>query len=90
MKATKPWALAKAHGFHAVVPLPAGGLYKIIKPTMALIITKHNWIKGSQNYHDVYRFFDKDNNSSFADTMTIHTVELTKLKEDDVKASLYN
>ena len=70
--------------------LPAGGRYKTIKPTIAIIITKHNWIKDSQNYHNVYRFFDKDNNSSFGDTMTIHTVELTKLKDDDVKTNLYN
>lgn len=65
--------------------LPAGGRYKTIKPTIAIIITKHNWIKDSQNYHNVYRFFDKDNNSSFGDTMTIHTVELTKLKDIEPK-----
>lgn len=70
--------------------LPAGGRYKTIKPTIAIIITKHNWIKDSQNYHNVYRFFDKDNNSYLGDAMTIYTVELTKLKDDDKKNELYN
>ena len=70
--------------------LSSGERYKNIKPTIAIIITKYDWIKDSKSYHNTYNFFDKENNSSFGDTMTIHTIELTKLKNDDAKNELYN
>ena len=70
--------------------LSSGERYRSIKPSIAIIITKYNWIKDSENYHNTYKFYDKENNSSFGDTMTIHTVELTKLKDNDIKTSLYN
>ena len=70
--------------------LSSGERYKNIKPTIAIIITKYDWIKDSKSYHNTYKFFDKENNSYFGDTMTIHTIELTKLKNDDAKNELYN
>ena len=65
--------------------LSSGERYKNIKLTIAIIITKYDWIKDSKSYHNTYKFFDKENNSYFGDTMTIHTIELTKLKNDDAK-----
>ncbi|MBQ9491160.1 MAG: Rpn family recombination-promoting nuclease/putative transposase [Firmicutes bacterium] len=70
--------------------LSSGERYKNIKLTIAIIITKYDWIKDSKSYHNTYKFFDKENNSYFGDTMTIHTIELTKLKNDDAKNELYN
>ena len=66
--------------------------YSSIKPSIAIIITKYNiiWIKDSSHYHNTYKFYNKENDSLFGGTMTIHTVEPTKLKDNDVKTSLYN
>ena len=70
--------------------LSSGERYRSIKPSIAIIITKYNWIQDSESYHNTYKFYDKENNSLFGDAMTIYTVELTKLKDNDVKTSLYN
>ncbi|MDR1646955.1 MAG: Rpn family recombination-promoting nuclease/putative transposase, partial [Zoogloeaceae bacterium] len=66
-----------------------GESYSKLKPAIGIVITDFVWIADSVAYHNAYCLYDPQNASRFSDDLSLHTLELPKVEEEDDHTELW-
>jgi predicted transposase/invertase (TIGR01784 family) len=65
------------------------GQYDAIRPVITILITDFTLIRENAHYHHCFRLYDPDTGATFTRHLEIHTLELTKVKDDQTILGLW-
>ncbi len=65
-----------------------GDNYEKIKKVISIVILEFKLIKENTEYHNIFRLYDKDTQTTLTDVLEIHTLELLKLPQVDDNTDL--
>ncbi len=65
-----------------------GDNYEKIKKVISIVILEFKLIKENTAYHNIFRLYDKDTQTTLTDVVEIHTLELLKLPQVDDNTDL--
>ncbi|MCL2086293.1 MAG: Rpn family recombination-promoting nuclease/putative transposase [Oscillospiraceae bacterium] len=69
--------------------MKSGNDHSDIKQVISIVITDHNFIDDSENYHNCYTLYNPETGSEFSDKLEIHTIELPKIPTADDGSQLW-